>query len=368
MIENSAETIVRVRVMAPGVPHDHGPDHLAVTRVWVIAVAEPGERQVPVTGIRRETPPRHRDRPRGVQDVVGLSAHVDATVPAWRLLSPARMKLEKPVSCVVALRVALLTAIIATLLSATGCGSDTPAGVDGSIAFDASSGAADARPGAADASPGDAAGPAEPDLVHKLLTHATSYQVQMAQTSGAGLDGAARSMAQSGYVVTAMVTNTAGYTIIGVKPQGSTTVYEAQMAQTSGSGLESAARGMAQSGYVVTAMVTNTAGYTIIGVKPQGSTTTYGAQMAQTSGSGLESAAQGMGQSGYAVTTMVTNTAGYTIIGVTPAGTTTSNTVQMTQTSGSGLESAAASMGQAGYVVTGLTTNSAGYTVLGVSL
>lgn len=80
-------------------------------------------------------------------------------------------------------------------------------------------------------------------------------------------DATANSLGAAGFAVTAMTTNAAGYTMVGVKPSGSTRTYAADVRQTAGFGLDDTATSLGENGYVVTTMVTNSAGYTMVGVR-----------------------------------------------------------------------------------------------------
>ena len=116
-------------------------------------------------------------------------------------------------------------------------------------------------------------------------------------------------------VITAAVTNTAGYTVWAFKPKGSTVVYDYKQDQFAGASLDSVASNYAAGGYVITAAVTNTAGYTVWGFKPKGSTVVYDYEQDQFAGASLDSIAASYAASGHLITAAVTNTAGYTVWG-----------------------------------------------------
>ena len=118
----------------------------------------------------------------------------------------------------------------------------------GRIPFDA--GVDAARPDAGT----DAGPPPPPDLTMKLLVDAPSYLTRMTQTSGSGLSGVISTWGAEGYVVTAMVSNGAGYTRLGFEPVGRTTTYMTRMTQASGTSLSGTVSAWASDGYVVTAM------------------------------------------------------------------------------------------------------------------
>jgi hypothetical protein len=219
-----------------------------------------------------------------------------------------------------------------------------------------------------DAGPGADATPVDPngDLPHRLVPKAAQYQVTEQQTDGSGLSSTAAGFGQGGFVITAMTTNTAGYTLVGVKPAtGAATTYETSVRQTDGSGLSSTAASLGSAGFIVATAATNTAGYTLVGVKPSGAAATYETSVLQTSGSGLSSTAASMASGGFVITAITTNTAGYTLFGVKAAGGATYE-ASVLQTSGSGLSSTVSSMASGGFVVTAVATNTAGYTIVGV--
>ena len=106
------------------------------------------------------------------------------------------------------------------------------------------------------------------DLAWKLLPAASRYDSRVSQVSGSSLDSTAAGYAQAGFVVTAVTTNGAGYTLFGFKPSSAATTYAARVEQVSGSSLDSVSSSYAQAGFVVTAVTTNGAGYTLFGFKP----------------------------------------------------------------------------------------------------
>jgi hypothetical protein len=95
------------------------------------------------------------------------------------------------------------------------------------------------------------------------------YESRLQQIVGSELSSTAESFAAAGFVITATTTNTAGYTLWGFKPAGSSVVYESRLQQIVGSELSSTAESFAAAGFVITATTTNTAGYTLWGFKPQ---------------------------------------------------------------------------------------------------
>ena len=214
---------------------------------------------------------------------------------------------------------------------------------------------------------GGSAGSTDVDsrLLNKLVERAPSYEQRLDQFSGASLDAIAASYAASGYVITAATTNTAGYTVWGFKPKGSTVVYEQRLDQFSGASLDSIASTYAASGYVITAATTNTAGYTVWGFKPKGSTVVYDYMQDQFSGASLDSMAAVYAGNGYVITAATTNTAGYTVWGFKPKGSTVVYDYMQDQFSGASLDSTAAVYAGNGYVITAAVTNTAGYTVWG---
>jgi hypothetical protein len=65
----------------------------------------------------------------------------------------------------------------------------------------------------------------------------------------------------------------------------------------------------------MTAATTNTAGYTVWGFRPMGSTATVATRLSQHSGTSLSSTIQSFGSQGYVIMAATTNTAGYTVWG-----------------------------------------------------
>ena len=204
-----------------------------------------------------------------------------------------------------------------------------------------------------------------PSLLTKLVPVSPTYDVREDQFSGASLDTTANSFASSGFVITAAVTNTAGYTVWGFKPPGSTKPYEVKLMQHAGASLDSVASSFAADGYVITAAVTNTAGYTVWGFKPEGSHFVYESRVSQHSGAALDSTITAFASDGFVITAAVANTAGYTVWGFRRQGETTAYEARLSQHSGAQLDSELASFASSGYIVTAATTNTAGYTIWG---
>jgi hypothetical protein len=195
---------------------------------------------------------------------------------------------------------------------------------------------------------------------------AKTYLTSIKQTDGAGLEAAASSLSSAGYLITAVASNSAPYTLVGVKESGATTIYASSVKQTDGTGLDSTASSMGAAGFAITAVATNSVPYTLVGVKDVGSHTAYLTKTAQTDGVGLYSAAASLGASGYAVTAIVANSVPYTLVGVKEMGESRTYASSVKQTDGVGLDGATASVASAGYVITTMTYNSAGYTLVGV--
>ncbi len=60
-----------------------------------------------------------------------------------------------------------------------------------------------------------------------------------------------------------------------MKPKGAPLKYDTQVAQVLGGALSQTLTMLGMSGYVVTGMVLNGAGYTVVGARPSGATATY---------------------------------------------------------------------------------------------
>lgn len=71
-----------------------------------------------------------------------------------------------------------------------------------------------------------------------------------------------------GYVVTAMVSNSAGSTILGFHDQSAASeTFDTDMAQVSGSSLRSTTTTWGSNGFVTTVISSNSAGYTVLGFR-----------------------------------------------------------------------------------------------------
>ena len=202
-------------------------------------------------------------------------------------------------------------------------------------------------------------------LLNKLVERAPVYDQRLDQFAGSSLDSVASNYAAGGYVITTATTNTAGYTVWGFKPKGSTAAYDYRQDQFAGASLDSVASSYAAGGYVITAAVTNTAGYTVWGFKPKGSTVVYDYRQDQFAGASLGSIAASYAAGGYVITAAVTNTAGYTVWAFKPKGSTVVYDYKQDQFAGASLDSVASNYAAGGYVITAAVTNTAGYTVWG---
>jgi hypothetical protein len=199
-------------------------------------------------------------------------------------------------------------------------------------------------------------------LLQKGVPWADSYQSDVEQTTGSELSTVASSMASQGYVVTAFVANTVPYTMLGVRPTGTTKTYQAKVIQEYGSTLRAGVAQLAQDGYLPTVGTLNSV-FTIIGIRDPEQPVTYVTTMEQTTGSYLRSTVQDMGSQGYVpMIVMAGSSVPYTVIGVKPQDASDVYECQMAQTNGSGLDSTASSLTNEGYVITSLVDNTVPFT------
>jgi hypothetical protein len=122
------------------------------------------------------------------------------------------------------------------------------------------------------------------EVIRKLIPEATTYDTGLLQHSGTSLSSTIQSFGSQGYVITAATTNTAGYTVWGFRPAGSTQVYDTRLLQHSGTSLSSTIQSFGSQGYVITAATTNTAGYTVWGFRPSGTTQGFETRLSQNQG------------------------------------------------------------------------------------
>ena len=89
------------------------------------------------------------------------------------------------------------------------------------------------------------------------------YESQVVQVSGAGVESAVTSFANQGFLTTTAVSNSAGYTLWGVRSSTASVGLESKVYQVSGSELDDSATTLSGQGYVIHAAVSNSTGYVI---------------------------------------------------------------------------------------------------------
>ena len=201
-------------------------------------------------------------------------------------------------------------------------------------------------------------------LPYKGLLPSTSYASTVVQVAGNSLDSSASALASGGHVLTCAVYNTAGYTLVGIKPSVSSDSYTSQVKQVLAGVVPPTAASMGADGYLVTAMIHNTAGYTLFGTRI--SNTTYDTRVDQVPYTLLDKTTSTNAAEGYVTTAMVYNSAGYTLISVKDNSDPRIWSSQVQQVSESSLNSTVSGMASAGYAVTAMVYNTAGYTLVGM--
>lgn len=144
----------------------------------------------------------------------------------------------------------------------------------------------------------------------------TTYDTRVDQVPGSAVGSTVSANAAAGYVTTAMEYNVAGYTLISVKDNADPRTWTSLVQQIpDGSTLGSTATNMTRAGFAVIAIVSNTVGYTLVGLKESGGQTATDGAVDQVTGSGaLDGSVSNRAGAGYVTLAMYYRSANYTLV------------------------------------------------------
>jgi len=135
---------------------------------------------------------------------------------------------------------------------------------------------------------------------------------------GTTLSAAATQMGNGGYAITGMALNSSGvYALIGLRNTNSTVTYQSDVRVVTATQLPTAVQSLANTGFVVTALTHNGSGFVLVSQKVTNSTRVFGANVQQVSGTDLASTLNTLGSVGYVVTAAYSSDAlnSYVVIG-----------------------------------------------------
>lgn len=203
----------------------------------------------------------------------------------------------------------------------------------------------------------------------RLLTPASNYSVQTrAQVTSGSVSSEASGLGSSGHVVTAAALGSDGLAMVGVKESGSGQVYGTSVRTgNTEAELQASATVLAADDYVVTAVAPSNTGYSLVGVRQNGSNETVAARVRKVSAiSEVYAAANQLGGAGFGVTALAQGPGGYVLVGTQLGGSAAAYAASTRLVPVSELQAAATALASDGHVITGLAIDNGNALVLGI--
>ncbi|HLL53341.1 MAG TPA: hypothetical protein VK447_07340 [Myxococcaceae bacterium] len=204
------------------------------------------------------------------------------------------------------------------------------------------------------------------DLRFKFVPTGQTYSGDVAQVTSDPATAAAN-LANNGHAIAGALWNSAGYTLLGVKPLGTPRTYLTDTRTSTSPGLGGTMSSLGSGGFVVTGFTFNDfTGYNLVGLKPLGENRVFTSSVQQVSGLNLGTAAQSLATSGFVVTGLFYNSAGYNLVGFKENGVTRSLSADVRSATAAELANTVQALGTAGYVVTAIVYvgSNVGYTLV----
>ena len=203
----------------------------------------------------------------------------------------------------------------------------------------------------------------------RLLAPASNYAVQTrSQVATNSVPSEASGLGSSGHVVTAAALGTDGLSLVGVKEFGSGRVFETNVRTgDTEAELQAAALSLAEAGYLVTAVAPGTTGYSVVGVRQVDASERVAVRVRKVSAvSEVYAAANQLGGAGFGVTALAKGPGGFVLVGTQLGGSTGAYAASTRLVLSSELQAAVTALSGDGHVITGLAYDNDYALVLGI--